>query len=322
MISDALLGLVADLIPENTNHLLVAHGDEPRVYLQLGQNVWMRAAGSAITPQAWHETDQRYQAIFLPLPKGKATLDLCLSCVSPLLAQGGSLYLFGANDAGIKSADSALEKHFANISVAAVGGKGRIFAAQQPLQTDVVSLEKFAAHSSLPIAGQNIDFASYPGLFAKGQLDKATELLIAHLPKIAPFAHVLDYACGLGVLGRAVQLQQPTAKLLLADYDPLAVHAAQQNVPDAATTCIANPENVRNAFDLVISNPPIHTGQALDYDIVIRLIACLHNMLTPDGAAYLVTQVTVPVARFAHESKLAATEVAASSGFRVTRISR
>ena len=311
--------LIRDRLQAATDVLLVSHSEPMQA---ANADTWMRVAGiDGLMPIVWYDGKKQYDLIVLPLPKGKAALELCLACLAPQLAAGGELLLHGQNDEGIKSADKILRTYFRTVETASIADKGRVYSACDTI-AQPKTLEDFASTQTLSLNGQAVDFKTYPGLFAKGRLDAATALLLENLPDIPISAHVLDYACGLGVIGCAVQLRQPQSKILLVDYDPLAIHAAQQNVPAAATQCTAAPEAIAGSFDLIFSNPPIHLGQRLDYGIVERLVARLPDILSPQGSAYVVTQVTVPVARYAAESKLAATQIAASSSFRVTKIVR
>ena len=58
----------------------------------------------------------------------------------------------------------------------------------------------------------------------------------------------------------------------------------------------------------------------MSHRIAEALVAALPRLLAPHGAALVVAQRTVPLARWAAERKLAATEVAASKSFVVMRI--
>lgn len=298
--------------------LAVCHGYDDADYKafidELNCPRWLRGhdAGNHI-PSAWPAAGS-YQTILLPLPKGRGPLELALAATCSVLTSESQLLLFGHNDFGIKSAGTVLQKFFSTVDTASIGGKGRIFVGSGAYKTDY-KLGDFVETTASGLV-------TYPGLFAKGKLDDATALLIENLPDILPSAQILDYACGIGMLGRNILLKQPQAILTQVDYDPLAIVAAQQNLPSAISICKSQPANITGQYDLIISNPPIHAGQVLSYQLLTKLLAALPKLLTGNGAAYFVTQVTVPVAKLAAEMKLATTEVAASRSFRVTKITR
>lgn len=136
---------------------------------------------------------------------------------------------------------------------------------------------------------------SYPGLFAKGALDKATELLITHLPDVSAGADVLDYACGIkGMIARHIE----KANLTLIDYDPAGVAGRRQNVPGAVYLRRYQPEKtIRPNMILSSATRPYMKGSFIVPRVVGEMLAEMPRLLKRHGAAYLVTQVTVPVAR-------------------------
>lgn len=206
-----LIDLLAQYVDAKIRTLAVCHDNEPDGFrdfiARYKADVFTRQAGQGVTPKPWLNADKKYQQVFLPLTKGRDVLELYLANIASQL--DGVLYVFGFNDDGIKSADKIISKYFGNVECIATGGHGRIFTARQPLKTNY-HLADFSQHVTLDITGQPVSFETYPGLFAKSKLDEATKLLIDHLPQTSGAISVLDYACGLGTLARAVQLQNTT----------------------------------------------------------------------------------------------------------------
>ncbi|MGE3770479.1 MAG: methyltransferase [Bdellovibrionales bacterium] len=275
-------------------------------------NVWQRVWTPDHAAGVW-PAGGPYDSIVLPLPRGKDALRFCLHACASVLHPHGKVILFGDNDLGIKSAGAVAGEVFAAAESVYTGDHGRIWILQKP-QDFKKSVDDF-------VTG-NPPFQSFPGVFAGGQLDEATALLIQHLPDVPPGTEVLDFACGIGLLAGAMLYKQEGCIVTASDHDPLAIRATSLNVAQAKTILSGGVAAIQGTFDLVISNPPIHEGNTQSFRIVGELVAALPKLLKPAGQAYLVTQVTVPVARLAKDAGLQYAEVAATRSFRVSRVAR
>jgi 16S rRNA (guanine1207-N2)-methyltransferase len=110
------------------------------------------------------------------------------------------------------------------------------------------------------------------------------------------------------------------AKLTAVDNNPLALLATTENVPNATTILCGDPKQLQGEYDFIFSNPPIHEGKELSFIIVNDLVQSLPKLLKKNGAAYIVAQITVPIARMAKQADLECIEIAASRSFRVSKI--
>ena len=159
-------------------------------------------------------------------------------------------------------------------------------------------------------------------MFAGGQLDDGTAVLVRQLSQLVLPAPrlVLDYACGIGVLALAARQIWPQAALHLVDHDALALRAARHNLAGGAAEFIQaeNLTPLTARYDLMLSNPPIHAGNKLDYSVVQQLVEEAPRYLAARGQLLLVTQQTVPVQRWAK----AAETVVQEQGFKVWRVSQ
>lgn len=321
--NQGLLDLVAAALtaaPEK-NRLLVCHHDDASITGALHglyTNIWWRTAAADKPATPW-PAPATYDQIILPLPRGKETLQLCLAACTSVLSNNGVVWLFGLNELGIKSADKPLLDFFDKVEVVATGGHGRLWKASGLKPTAKTTLLDLQKNKVLELPDGNVSFTSYPGLFAGGNLDEGTALLISALPRNLT-GEILDYACGIGVLARVAAAQNPSVKVTLADNDPLALMAASANVPGAVAKLTCMPTDITGSYDCIISNPPIHQGNAQSFEIVDLLLQEMPRLLKKNGQAFVVTQVTVPVPRLAKAHQLQCAEVAASRSFRVYRL--
>jgi 16S rRNA (guanine1207-N2)-methyltransferase len=174
-------------------------------------------------------------------------------------------------------------------------------------------LSDWRAVSPIEIAGRHFDWVSYPGVFAQGRLDAGTALLLDHLPPVKGLK-ALDFGAGTGVIARA--LLDRGAKVSLVEPDALSREAAGENVPEAEILAGGMP--ARRRYDLIVSNPPLHRGKAMDLSVVTRLIAEASQHLQREGALLIVTQKTVPVPRLAAPAPVQL--LAEAGGYRVWQL--
>jgi 16S rRNA (guanine1207-N2)-methyltransferase len=158
-------------------------------------------------------------------------------------------------------------------------------------------------------------------MFAKGELDAGTQLLLGALTDFPETGTVLDFGCGSGVIGAVLQRRQPGLQLQCLDADAVAVHAAQRNVSGALVRCGASwsalPAYKR--YDAIVSNPPIHMGKHRDYRVLVTLIEEGGLRLAEGGSLWMVVQRQVPVERNLQDWWASVELVAEDTRFRVWR---
>ena len=99
-------------------------------------------------------------------------------------------------------------------------------------------------YRTIVVAGVPIKLYGGPGLFAKGELDKGTQLLIENL-ELPITGVVLDLACGNGIIGIYIALLRRDLKVYMSDVDARAVELARlntkiNNVEDRTVVVISN----------------------------------------------------------------------------------
>lgn len=121
-------------------------------------------------------------------------------------------------------------------------------------------------YRTIVIIGVPIKLYGGPGLFAKGELDKGTQLLIEnlHLPQSGV---VLDLACGNGIIGLYIALKRKDLEVYMSDVNPRAVELARlnskiNNVQDRVYVVLSDVyENLpKKKFSAIYSNPPLSAG--------------------------------------------------------------
>lgn len=233
-----------------------------------------------------------FSSALLRLPKSRDEQMLathqCLGALTPT----GRVFVYGGNDEGIRTFQKSLADLGA-VTTLAARGHGRVLELRrQDVHAQIrPTLAEWRATS-------RDGWVSYPGLFAGGIPDPGTTLLLQHLPELPDDASVLDYGCGPGAIAAAIRLRQPNAGLTLIDNDAVALVAAAENVLGTAQLLGADLDVVGSArYDLIVSNPPLHTGFKEDLAPLDRFIHMAPAHLAGQGVLLMVVQRRIALER-------------------------
>jgi 16S rRNA (guanine1207-N2)-methyltransferase len=285
---------------------------------------WHRFAAPGRRATPWPPETVADQAI-LRVPRGRASLDFALHGLATRLVPGGPLWLVGTNDEGIRSASRRMEELFEDVVTVDARRHGRLLRGRRRERPVGLrdSLDPWRAVGSIGLPGGERPWVTYPGLFARGELDPATAFLLEALPPFEPGARVLDFGCGAGTIGAALA-QRGEVALDQLDADALAVEAARENLPDARTWLGSSLDDLTGAgpWDRVVTNPPIHESVLRSYRVLEQLARAVGDRLRPRGEAWLVAQRQVPVAEMFQGTDLRAAIADQRGAFRVWRAAR
>ena len=134
--------------------------------------------------------------------------------------------------------------------------------------------------------GHEFKFTTDAGVFSKGHIDPATDILLRAIPPL--YGSLLDMGCGYGCIG-IVLAKIYSLTLTATDVNGYAVELAKANCAQNGVSadvvksdCF---ENVAGTFDTIVINPPIHAGKAVTY----RMYEESRGHLADGGRLYVVT---------------------------------
>ena len=145
-------------------------------------------------------------------------------------------------------------------------------------------------------AASGREVTNYAGVFCADRLDIGTRFFLQHLPATHGALHVVDLGCGNGIVGTAVALANPAARLTFIDESYPAVASAQAtfeaNVADRGEASFVVGDAMSPlpdaGVDLVLNNPPFHTHRATTDIVAWRMFTGARRALRPGGALWVV----------------------------------
>lgn len=167
-------------------------------------------------------------------------------------------------------------------------------------------------------------FVTRPGVFSADRIDHGSALLAAALPPGLK-GRVADLGAGWGWLSAAVLTHPGVTELHLVEADHAALDCARANIDDPrARFHWADATGFRpdRRFDIVVMNPPFHTGRAAEPALGAAFIAAAARMLTPSGRLFMVANRHLPYEAILTRQFRDVAEIGGDGGFKLLSAAR
>jgi 16S rRNA (guanine1207-N2)-methyltransferase len=257
---------------------------------------------------------QTYRTVVINLPKGRKLARRWLVEAWAALEPGGEMYLAGANSEGIQSVIQDAKSLCGNATVLAYRKGCRVARMLKQSKPDVESGQviTWTPGSDIPwttepgiargswveftasVGGNILTVRSLPGVFSVNHADSGTEFLLQQIhQQDLQGKRVLDFGCGYGLIGLVVA-RLGAAWVDMLDVDLSAVTSAQENcTQNMILNTQVRPSDVLDAiglerYDLILSNPPFHSGKQVDYSVAHTFVTHSRFILNPGGRLLLV----------------------------------
>jgi 16S rRNA G1207 methylase RsmC len=177
--------------------------------------------------------------------------------------------------------------------------------------------------------GHHLALTSGSGVFARGRLDVGTAVLFRETdpPRPArPAPTYLDLGCGYGVIGLALAVAVPDARVWAVDVNERALLLARENadalgVAERYTAVTPDEVPADLAFDEIWSNPPIRVGKEALHALLLTWLP----RLAPGGHATMVVGRNLgadSLQRWLADQGFPTRRVASAKGFRILETRR
>ena len=189
-----------------------------------------------------------------------------------------------------------LSRYFDCVEASLAEQKSRVLRARGP-KKDVAQ----AALGNWPKSEHHIDIdltvCAQGGAFAGTSIDIGTYDLLAVLDRVSgqQGMRIIDFGCGTGVLASQIAKLRPSATVIASDQSAAAVESAKATIE--ANSLNDRVRVVRDdglssqpdaSADLILFNPPFHSGAAVHAGTSLRLFAEAGRVLKPGGELWVV----------------------------------
>ena len=260
------------------------------------------AVRHAVTPSA------PYAAAIVCLPRSREAARALIAQAAAEVVPGGWIAVDGQKTDGI---DTALKDLRGRVDLSDSLSKAHGKLASFPAGPD---LSDWQARASV-FEG----FQTLPGIFSADGPDRGSVLLAAALPpKLG--GKVADLGAGWGFLAAEILKRPGVKKLDLVEAEADALDCARVNIPDPrarfhwADATGWRPETL---LDVVVMNPPFHTGRSADPALGAAFIRAARRMLAPSGELWLVANRHLPYDAELSDCFLEVRDIAGDGAFRV-----
>ena len=232
-----------------------------------------------------------YDLVILYYPKSKPELLMALDNIRAVISKEAELLVVGENKSGVKSIEKQLAGKTAFSNKIDSAKHCVLYSFSEITLNSTFDISTY--HKEFMVNVSDIEFTavSIPGVFNHGGLDAGTKMLLENAPNIK-HGNVLDFGCGAGLIATFLGLKNPALTFTCSDVSALAAYATTQtlklNNVNGEAVLSDGLNSIAGKFDLIISNPPFHTGIATDYTVAESFLNNAKQHLTKTGKLTIV----------------------------------
>ena len=273
-------------------------------------------------------TNQGITDVFFRVAKERPLVHRVINKAHQILPAGGSLWLSGYKNEGIKTHIARAGKAF-GVKAEVSRHKNQLLQAKLTKQESTGTQLDDENYSSLrQIKSDGFSFWTKPGLYGWNKVDQGSKLLMDFLQEQSiSFAgkKILDLGCGYGYLSmRAIDLG--AENIVATDNCAAALEACQKNLSEQNVQAEIVPSNagseVSGVFDMILCNPPFHQGFSTTSSLHEQFIEQTKRLLSPSGSAYYVVNQFLDIEGITEITELSYHEMNKTQNFKLVLLNK
>lgn len=233
--------------------------------------------------------------VAMRLPRSLDQLDQWSALIAAYAAPNVQVFAGGRVKHMTLGMNDVLKQYFGMVVASLAVQKSRVLRAKLPI-SDVAAEALLTWPKSKRYDVIDMTLCAHGGVFAGINLDIGTRELLAVLDQTpADAKRIIDFGCGSGLLAVAISRLRPGATVIASDYSSAAVASAQATLELnglADTVEVVRDDGLSSqpdaSADVILFNPPFHSGAAVHSDTSVRLFAEAGRVLKPGGELWVV----------------------------------
>ncbi|VAX76585.1 methyltransferase [Buchnera aphidicola] len=227
----------------------------------------------------------KYQQLIYFWTKNKSENNLQLTYLLSCISSKCIIYIIGKKKSGINSVPKTLKKN--------VTFKKKSYARSCCLyKGNIKKKPQFLFQKFIKTyTWKNIRINSLPGVFGYKKIDKGSKLLISTFKKDIQ-GKILDVGSGTGIIGIALAKNNPKINLTLTDNYNLSIWCSKNNLLNnniKGKVLLSDVySNIKEKYNLIISNPPIHSDRKINLKVLNIIIKKSKKYLKKNGEIRIV----------------------------------
>lgn len=227
--------------------------------------------------------------VLMQLPRSLAELEEQLEAVARYADPTVTVIAGGRVKHLTPTMNPVMLRYFETLDVSLAQQKSRAFTLRGPLAVGPSAFPKTEQHGAITLAAHGV-------VFAGTSIDIGTRLLLSVLPKITVDAGTaIDLGCGTGVLAASIARAKPAMRVIASDQSAAAVASARRTMELsglADRVSVVRDDLLEsqpsNSADLILLNPPFHSGATVHTGIALRMFEDAARVLRPGGELWTV----------------------------------
>jgi len=146
-----------------------------------------------------------------------------------------------------------------------------------------------------PLENTNLMVTNHANVFAKDHLDIGTRFFLSHFPDISDDQHIIDLACGSGIIGLIAAERNNKVSIQFIDESYMAIASVKENAKQ-----IYNPDRClfhcgngllkvkKQSTDMILCNPPFHQNHSIGESMALSMFAESARVLKKTGELWIV----------------------------------